>query len=117
MLRWHIEEKQLHLRYTWKISRNSSDTKANLFIRVADSKHVGIGEAAPNIRYGETAEILTHQFELLIEHGLELIRSLEDLHILLQLYPPANAQRGFYHAADHGFKPMLTGFLQNIPAV
>ena len=55
MLRWHIESKQLQLRYTWKISRNSSDEKTNLFIRVADRRFVGIGEAAPNIRYGETA--------------------------------------------------------------
>ncbi|WP_026462734.1 dipeptide epimerase [Adhaeribacter aquaticus] len=93
MLRWHIEAKPLQLRYTWKISRNSSDIKTNLFIRVADRKHVGIGEAAPNIRYNETAENLTEQFDNLIDHGLELIRSLEDLQILLSLYPPANAIR------------------------
>ena len=93
MLRWHIESKQLKLRYTWKISRNSSDEKTNLFIRVADKRFVGIGEAAPNIRYGETAEDLTHQYESLVENGLEYIRSLEDLQVLLSLYPPANALR------------------------
>ncbi|MGV3589652.1 MAG: dipeptide epimerase [Adhaeribacter sp.] len=93
MLRWHLESKKLQLRYTWKISRNSSDEKINLFIRVADRRFVGIGEAAPNIRYGETAEALTHQYELLVENGLELIRSLEDLQVLLSLYPPANSLR------------------------
>jgi len=93
MLRWHIEPKQLQLKYTWKISRNSSETKTNLFIRVADKRFVGIGEAAPNIRYGETAEELTRQFESLVENGLELIRSLEDLQMLLSFYPPANALR------------------------
>ena len=73
MLRWHIESKPLQLKYTWKISRNSADIKTNLFIRVADKKHVGIGEAAPNSRYGESAEILTDQFESLVDSGLELV--------------------------------------------
>jgi len=93
MLRWHIESKELQLLYTWKISRNSSDTKTNLFIRVADQHHVGIGEAAPNIRYGETAEALTDQFSSLIDNGLELVRTLEDLQMLLAIYAPANALR------------------------
>ena len=93
MLRWHIETKELQLRFTWKISRNSSDSKTNLFIRVADQQHVGIGEAAPNIRYGETAPILQAQFNYLIENGLELVRSLEDLQILLSLHVPANSLR------------------------
>ena len=93
MLRWHIESKPLQLKYTWKISRNSSDIKTNLFIRVADKKHVGIGEAAPNSRYGESAEILTDQFESLVDSGLELIRSLEDLQILLSLHLPSNSLR------------------------
>lgn len=99
MLRWHIESKELQLRYTWKISRNSSDFKTNLFIRVADKKYVGIGEAAPNIRYGETAEDLNGQFESLIDNGLEYIRSLEDLQVLLGIYPPANALRFALEAA------------------
>jgi len=93
MLRWHIEAKELHLRYTWKISRNSSDSKTNLFIRVADQHYVGIGEAAPNIRYNETADALTNQFTNLIDNGLELVRSLEDLQILLSIQVPANALR------------------------
>jgi L-alanine-DL-glutamate epimerase-like enolase superfamily enzyme len=93
MLRWHIESKPLHLKYTWRISRNSSDIKTNLFIRVADKRHVGIGEAAPNSRYGESAEILTDQFESLVDSGLELIRSLEDLQILLSLHLPSNSLR------------------------
>jgi L-Ala-D/L-Glu epimerase len=99
MLRWHIESKELQLRYTWKISRNSADVKKNLFIRVADKRHVGIGEAAPNIRYGETPEDLNQQFESLVDNGLEYVRSLEDLQILLSIYPPANALRFAVEAA------------------
>ena len=93
MLRWHIEAKELHLCYTWKISRNSSDSRTNLFIRVADQHYVGIGEAAPNIRCNETADALTNQFSDLIDHGLELVRSLEDLQMLLSIHVPANALR------------------------
>lgn len=56
MLRWKIESVTLDLKYTWKISRNSSDQKTNLIITVDDGTFSGKGEAAPNIRYQETAE-------------------------------------------------------------
>ena len=58
MLRWQIEKKILDLKYTWKISRNASDRKTNLFVKVSDHLYEGIGEAAPNIRYIETPELL-----------------------------------------------------------
>ncbi len=58
MLSWHLETRELHLRYTWKIARNASDSKINLFVRVSDELLWGIGEAAPNIRYQETPELL-----------------------------------------------------------
>src|SRR5690606_23451189 len=48
---------------------------------------------------GETSEDLNHQFESLVENGLEYIRSLEDLQILLSIYPPANALRFAVEAA------------------
>ncbi len=56
MLRWKIESVTLDLKYTWKISRNSSDQKTNLIVTVEDGTFSGKGEAAPNIRYHESAE-------------------------------------------------------------
>lgn len=64
MLHWHIEPVRLELRYTWKISRNASDEKTNLIVTVTDGTVTGRGEAAPNIRYGESPEQLQQQFSL-----------------------------------------------------
>jgi L-alanine-DL-glutamate epimerase-like enolase superfamily enzyme len=48
--------KQLNLTHTWTISRNSADVKHNVFVKYTHNGIFGIGEAAPNIRYNETAE-------------------------------------------------------------
>jgi L-alanine-DL-glutamate epimerase-like enolase superfamily enzyme len=93
MLNWHIEALALELKYLWKISRNASEGKINLFVRVTDETHMGIGEAAPNIRYNETPENLILQFGELIAAGLNNIQSLEDLFYLLEHHKPANALR------------------------
>lgn len=53
---WSIEPINLDLKYTWKISRNASDQKTNLIVSYTDGKVTGRGEAAPNIRYNESAE-------------------------------------------------------------
>ena len=50
------EIKQLNLRHTWTIARNSSNFKQNVFVRLEKDGIVGIGEAAPNVRYDETPE-------------------------------------------------------------
>ncbi|RYD83558.1 MAG: dipeptide epimerase [Sphingobacteriales bacterium] len=71
---WRIEEKVLPLKYSWKISRNSSESKTNLFIYVGDEKCFGIGEAAPNIRYREIpAELVSlfHSIEDLLPKNSE----------------------------------------------
>jgi L-alanine-DL-glutamate epimerase-like enolase superfamily enzyme len=62
MLNWSIEQKRLELKYAWKISRNESVEKINLFIKITDGKFVGIGEVAPNIRYGESPESIQNDF-------------------------------------------------------
>ncbi|MHC4638276.1 MAG: dipeptide epimerase [Planctomycetota bacterium] len=54
--RFTLSTKRLLLRHTWTISRNSSDFKDNVFVRIERDGVVGLGEAAPNIRYGESAE-------------------------------------------------------------
>ncbi len=48
--------KRLTLQHTWTIARNSSDYKDNVFVRIERDGVVGWGEAAPNVRYGESAE-------------------------------------------------------------
>jgi L-alanine-DL-glutamate epimerase-like enolase superfamily enzyme len=63
MLNWSISPRTLPLKYTWKISRNASDAKTNLFVEVNGEGHTGIGEAAPNIRYHEVPENLLADFE------------------------------------------------------
>jgi len=51
-----VTTKQLQLQHTWTIARNSSDSKDNVFVRLECDGFVGWGEAAPNVRYGESAE-------------------------------------------------------------
>jgi L-alanine-DL-glutamate epimerase-like enolase superfamily enzyme len=64
MLTWSLEPLRLELKYTWVISRNSSEYKPNFIVRVADNKgYSGIGEVAPNIRYGETPDIIEAFFK------------------------------------------------------
>ena len=51
-----VTTKQLQLQHTWAIARNSSNSKDNVFVRIERDDLVGWGEAAPNVRYGESAE-------------------------------------------------------------
>ena len=61
-LTWKIEERLLELKYSWAISRNTSEYKINFFISVSDGNLTGVGEAAPNIRYDETPDLIRKQF-------------------------------------------------------
>ena len=68
MLTWSISSRELPLRYTWKISRNATDAKTNLFVSVnspdpSGSDRPALGEAAPNIRYNETPDGLLADWE------------------------------------------------------
>ena len=74
MLHWQIEKIFLELKYSWKISRNSSDEKTNLVVEVADGDFKGRGEAAPNIRYNESPDELIKQFEK-FERVYELLKN------------------------------------------
>jgi len=91
MLNWTIQSFSLSLRYVWKISRNASSTKTNLVVRVAGAAHQGTGEAAPNVRYGESPELLLEQFARLQIAGLATVVSLPDLDALLAAQPVAHA--------------------------
>jgi len=58
-----IKTKRLNLAHTWTISRNSSDYKDNVFVKIEKDGIVGYGEAAPNVRYGENAELTTKKMK------------------------------------------------------
>ena len=88
---WTLTTHLLPLRYIWKISRNASTTKTNLLVRVAGAGHVGQGEAAPNVRYAETPELLQQQFDGLHANGLAAVASLAELDALLAAQPVAHA--------------------------
>ena len=61
-LQWDIETIELKLKYAWKISRNTSLVKQNLIIYLNSQP---AGEAAPNIRWGESSKRLTTEFQRL----------------------------------------------------
>lgn len=44
----------LHLRHTFRIARGASDVRHNLIVELEALGHVGLGEAAPLARYGES---------------------------------------------------------------
>ncbi|WP_426061566.1 dipeptide epimerase [Hymenobacter sp. B1770] len=90
---WTLTTRQLHLNYVWKISRNATATKTNLLLRVAGQGHQGIGEAAPNVRYGESPELLAQQLAALQANGLADVTSLAALDTLLAVQPAAQALR------------------------
>jgi L-alanine-DL-glutamate epimerase-like enolase superfamily enzyme len=56
-----VKTKRLELKHTWTLSRNSSDFKNNVFVKLEKDGITGIGEAAPNVRYGENAELTTQR--------------------------------------------------------
>ena len=63
-----VSTRRLSLSHTWTIARNSSDFKDNVFVRVERDGIVGWGEAAPNVRYGESTQ-----------KTIEALRSVKDL--------------------------------------
>ena len=48
--------KELVLKHTWTIARNSTNYKENILVKAEKDGITGYGEAAPNIRYHETVE-------------------------------------------------------------
>ena len=96
---WTLTTHELPLRYVWKISRNASTTKTNLVVQATQAGYRGRGEAAPNVRYGETPALLQAQFAGLLAHGLPHADTLPDLTALLAARPVAHALRFALEAA------------------
>lgn len=78
MLTWELGERVLPLNFTWKISRNSSNEKKNFFVKVSDKNIFAVGEIAPNVRYGESEELIKVQFDKFVsEYTPEKSESLD----------------------------------------
>ncbi|MDO9184260.1 MAG: enolase C-terminal domain-like protein [Bacteriovorax sp.] len=63
MFNWSIKEIELPLKFTWNISRNSSDIKHNFIVELRNGSLKSHGEVAFNVRYGETREIILEKFD------------------------------------------------------
>lgn len=72
-MEWSIEERIFELKYNWKLSRNETTQKTNLFVKLSHEGIEGIGEIAPNIRYKETPELIKAEFQYLLSKGLNNI--------------------------------------------
>lgn len=101
---WSITPLVLPLRYVWKISRNATTTKTNLLVCLAGGGLLGQGEAAPNVRYVETPELLQTQFATLQAQGLGEVATLAALDALLAAHPVA-------HALSFGLEAALVQWL------
>ena len=80
----------LQLQSAWTISRNSSQFKENVFVKLEKNGITGFGEAAPNVRYGEDAETtekMIHRIsDVLLEQDLSCytqVKSILDELIIL----------------------------------
>lgn len=60
---WTIKEIELPLKFTWNISRNSSDIKRNFIVEVKNGSFSGLGEVAFNVRYHESRDLILEKFE------------------------------------------------------
>ncbi|TGE16811.1 dipeptide epimerase [Hymenobacter elongatus] len=110
-LTWTLTAHELPLRYTWKIARNASTTKTNLLVSVGEGAAgpTGWGEAAPNVRYGETPEKLTAEFDALLKAGLATFSTLPALEEFLDAQAPAHALRFALESALVHYEASRTG--------
>ncbi len=58
-----IKTKRLDLRHAWTIARNTSTYKEYAFVKLEKDGVVGLGEAAHNVRYGESLESILATLE------------------------------------------------------
>ncbi|MFN3402530.1 MAG: dipeptide epimerase [Cytophagaceae bacterium] len=91
MINWNLEEKLLPLKYTWKISRNESTAKTNFFIHIQEGQFRAIGETAPNVRYGDSTELIHNQFNNFLKTGAANISTYEELVKLMNETVTSNA--------------------------
>jgi L-alanine-DL-glutamate epimerase-like enolase superfamily enzyme len=102
MLNWKIEQLQLNLKYTWKISRNATNFKINSIITCSDKINEGKGETAPNIRYNETPELMVQVFGKFTAAGANNIKNANELSVILnEINTPSALRFGIEQAYIH----------------
>lgn len=79
MFNWSIKEIDLPLKFTWNISRNSSDIKKNFIIKVKNGSIEALGEVAFNVRYGESRDLIIEKFEEFKTHAPQDFNGVESL--------------------------------------
>ncbi|MEX1099767.1 MAG: enolase C-terminal domain-like protein [Bacteriovoracaceae bacterium] len=62
-MKFSLRPIKLDLKVNWKISRNESLSKQNFVVALEDGPLKGMGEVAPNIRYGESPKAVQAQFD------------------------------------------------------
>jgi L-Ala-D/L-Glu epimerase len=67
---WSYAKVHLDLLFTFKISRNASDFKTNYIVQFEQDGFAGIGECAPNVRYGESLELVEEQLQQFVNQRL-----------------------------------------------
>src|SRR6478609_7336550 len=82
---WSYSKLHLELLFTFKISRNSSDFKTNYIIQFEYNGISGLGECAPNVRYGESLELVEEQLQEFVAQQL-LFNSIVALNDFLATY-------------------------------
>lgn len=121
MITWQLSPIKLALKYTWKISRNSSTHKNNFIIHCQFRNWKGIGEVAPNIRYNETPEVIAQEYETFLKAGGSNVHDLQELTDLLNTLKLKNALRfgiesAYIHMLCHAEKMPIHDFLGIAPA-
>ncbi|MBC5993444.1 enolase C-terminal domain-like protein [Pontibacter cellulosilyticus] len=99
MLTWHIEALHLTLKYNTKVAGCSGQERINFLVQVSDGTLNGFGEAAPQLRFGETPELLLQQYKVLLMAGLAQVKDMDDLLQLLLEHQPVSSLRFAVEAA------------------
>ncbi|MCS6823369.1 MAG: dipeptide epimerase [Cytophagaceae bacterium] len=102
------------MKYNWKISRNNSSEKRNYIVKYDDGINFGLAEAAPNIRYGETPELIEQQFNIFKKYYSEYKH--HGLNSILKELPLANAlkfaiEAAYVHAQAKASKKKIHEYL------
>ncbi len=58
-----LEKRHLDLKVNWKLSRNQTTVKENFIVHLHTLSGDFLSEIAPNIRYGETPDLIDEQFQ------------------------------------------------------
>ena len=75
--------RELKLKHVFTISRGSKNSVKNVFIQLSKNGITGLGEAAPNKRYNESAELVTEELENFDSSVLDDIDNLNDIERIL----------------------------------